>query len=741
MGGAIYLPKADTTKEVHVGEGQDGRAVFGRSGLLGGFSHEGDEDGECIEGDFPPQHDGNEDGEHKADPARDDEDPLTKDPDSLLSKKGNKNKRKPRSWRKNQMRQGLQDGEEQYQYGLQQEYGLTGIVKVGGPPPWGAAGTDEDSLEAQYNATREVEKSADAAEQEGEEEKDNSGVQSFMDALNTVSKQVGPDTPPHLKKLATSVEGLEKEPADDLDKLFQVEKAEEAEMAGGRMPLMSNVGLDELGEDDDEDSSEEGIRVGGSFDGNLDFQTRSLLEAKSTVTPEGQGCTANVLLLEYTPNPSQTTTSSSVPFTVKAYCANAGDSRSVLCRNGEAIGLSEDHKPTNPGERARIVASGGTVSAEGRVDSNLNLSRALGDLLYKDKALEPENQRISGVPDVSEERASSLSYQGAGFVLELRRVALQLRVIPEADMEATLVNLYRAYTNACEDNTDGDSFTADLLFAQGAFRDEQAALRVARRILALGQALLIKDRHPPPDSNPAHPQHTRSHGPAATTSASAQHHQTGPGAAHPNPSAGTATGGQPAAGGRTSSGVQGGAETAQSGTAAAGGKQELSSYAFFAKYTYTTECALLAYNFHDITNQLGIFEFFSYKHDHRLVSVTLAYLFYKYQIHHCDMALDLALTLTYLEDLSATELLEFQDGDAFNVICYLAFLAHVFNADRTIRLKDWYNEIGWRHFTTLKKLNAFVFFLFSKVRKFKLQVSESRVKKYIQKLCSVPTKS
>ena len=50
--------------------------------------------------------------------------------------------------------------------------------------------------------------------------------------------------------------------------------------------------------------------------------------------------------------------------------------------------------------------------------------------------------------------------------------------------------------------------------------------------------------------------------------------------------------------------------------------------------------------------------------DHRLVSVTLAYLFFKYQIHHCDMALDLALTLTYLEDLSASELLEFGDNDA-----------------------------------------------------------------------------
>jgi hypothetical protein len=53
------------------------------------------------------------------------------------------------------------------------------------------------------------------------------------------------------------------------------------------------------------------------------------------------------------------------------------------------------------------------------------------------------------------------------------------------------------------------------------------------------------------------------------------------------------------------------------------------------------------------------------------------------------MALDLALTLTYLEDLTAPQLLDFAEGDAFNVICYLSFLAHVFNADRTIRLKDW----------------------------------------------------
>lgn len=166
----------------------------------------------------------------------------------------------------------------------------------------------------------------------------------------------------------------------------------------------------------------------------------------------------------------------------------------------------------------------------------------------------------------------------------------------------------------------------------------------------------------------------------------------------------------------------------------------MSNYAFFVKYTYSNECALLAYNFHELVTKLGIFEQFAYRHDHRLISVTLAYIFYRYQVHHCDMALDLAVTLVYLEDVKergAPELQE-QGRDAFNLICYLAFLAHAFNADRTIRLSDWYKEIGWRSFRSCQQLNGYVFFLFSQVRRFRLRVSETRVKKYIQKLCSVP---
>jgi len=168
----------------------------------------------------------------------------------------------------------------------------------------------------------------------------------------------------------------------------------------------------------------------------------------------------------------------------------------------------------------------------------------------------------------------------------------------------------------------------------------------------------------------------------------------------------------------------------------------MSNYAFFVKYTYSNECALLAYNFHELVTKLGIFEQFAYRHDHRLISVTLAYIFYRYQVHHCDMALDLAVTLVYLEDVRHSpdqpELQE-HNRDAFNLICYLAFLAHAFNADRTIRLSDWYKEIGWRSFRSCQQLNGYVFFLFSQVRRFRLRVSEQRVKRYIQKLCSVPS--
>ncbi|XP_061963804.1 probable protein phosphatase 2C 22 [Populus nigra] len=58
--------------------------------------------------------------------------------------------------------------------------------------------------------------------------------------------------------------------------------------------------------------------------------------------------------------------------------ANAGDCRAVLCRRGNAIDMSNDHKPMCSKERKRIEASGGYVY-DGYLNGLLNVARALGD--------------------------------------------------------------------------------------------------------------------------------------------------------------------------------------------------------------------------------------------------------------------------------------------------------------------------------------------------------------------------
>lgn len=91
------------------------------------------------------------------------------------------------------------------------------------------------------------------------------------------------------------------------------------------------------------------------------------------------------------------------------YVANAGDSRCCLCRaDGSALPLSDDHKPQADGELRRIEAAGGFVNQVGRINGNLNLSRSLGDLKYKQvtvgSAGQPvgrEGQMITAEPDVT----------------------------------------------------------------------------------------------------------------------------------------------------------------------------------------------------------------------------------------------------------------------------------------------------------------------------------------------------
>lgn len=99
---------------------------------------------------------------------------------------------------------------------------------------------------------------------------------------------------------------------------------------------------------------------------------------------ERSGCTATTVLI----------TKSHI------ICANSGDSRTVMCKDGAAVPLSFDHKPSNEGEKLRIEGAGGSVMMN-RVNGDLAVSRALGDFVYKgNNDLPPEKQMVSPEPEI-----------------------------------------------------------------------------------------------------------------------------------------------------------------------------------------------------------------------------------------------------------------------------------------------------------------------------------------------------
>jgi len=82
------------------------------------------------------------------------------------------------------------------------------------------------------------------------------------------------------------------------------------------------------------------------------------------------GCTATVALITQQ----------------EIYCANSGDSRTVLSKGKKAVDLSVDHKPNDPEEKRRIIAGNGFVE-DNRVNGMLALSRAMGDFEYKNNTM------------------------------------------------------------------------------------------------------------------------------------------------------------------------------------------------------------------------------------------------------------------------------------------------------------------------------------------------------------------
>lgn len=84
------------------------------------------------------------------------------------------------------------------------------------------------------------------------------------------------------------------------------------------------------------------------------------------------GCTANAIIIDATGK--------------KIICANAGDSRAVLCRKGQAVAMSYDHKPDNEIEKDRIYKADGFVS-DGRVKGKYSYN-----ILYLIRQLKSEQK-------------------------------------------------------------------------------------------------------------------------------------------------------------------------------------------------------------------------------------------------------------------------------------------------------------------------------------------------------------
>eukprot|EP01024_Parvocaulis_polyphysoides_P019260 TRINITY_DN1869_c0_g1_i1.p1 TRINITY_DN1869_c0_g1~~TRINITY_DN1869_c0_g1_i1.p1 ORF type:complete len:587 (-),score=76.36 TRINITY_DN1869_c0_g1_i1:122-1882(-) len=99
------------------------------------------------------------------------------------------------------------------------------------------------------------------------------------------------------------------------------------------------------------------------------IRTDELFSQQATADADICGSTALVMLLSVN----------------SIYVGNVGDSRAVLCRNGEALPLSDDHKADRADEQLRVEQLGGQVLHFNgmRVMGVLAMSRAIGDAQLK----------------------------------------------------------------------------------------------------------------------------------------------------------------------------------------------------------------------------------------------------------------------------------------------------------------------------------------------------------------------
>nr|KJB55147.1 hypothetical protein B456_009G065500 [Gossypium raimondii] len=131
--------------------------------------------------------------------------------------------------------------------------------------------------------------------------------------------------------------------------------------------------------------------------------------------------------------------------------ANVGDSRAVICRGGNAIAVSRDHKPDQSDERQRIENAGGFVMWAGtwRVGGVLAVSRAFGDRHLK--------QYVVADPEIQEEKIDNslefliLASDGLWDVVSNEEAVAMIKPIQDPEQAAKQL-MQGAYQRGSADN-------------------------------------------------------------------------------------------------------------------------------------------------------------------------------------------------------------------------------------------------------------------------------------------------
>lgn len=134
--------------------------------------------------------------------------------------------------------------------------------------------------------------------------------------------------------------------------------------------------------------------------------------------------------------------------------ASVGDSRALLCRNGETLCLTDDHHPSRKDEVERIKSHGGWIDKNfsiPRVNGRLAMTRSLGDFDVKPYGVIPTPETVLLKIDHQNDAFLELHTDGVSHVITGNEIGFIVRMCSDP-MEATNSLTSCALQYGAEDN-------------------------------------------------------------------------------------------------------------------------------------------------------------------------------------------------------------------------------------------------------------------------------------------------